>query len=105
MGRKRMRGFMENKRMATFQLKHLTLCRLIDATYMCGKDRQPVFIHIAGDPGIGKTYATKSMEEIQGVTYFSANYSPNEYKANIKKIAPSTILFIHDDVGRGNPSY
>ncbi len=66
--------------MATIQLQHLNLSRLIDAAYWCGYDRQPVFIHIAGDPGIGKTYASKSLDREPGVTYFSASYSPNEYR-------------------------
>jgi len=91
--------------MASVQLKHLSLSRLVDAAYYCGKDRQPVFIHIAGDPGIGKTYATKSISEVHNVTYLSASYSPNEYKGYLKAIEKHTILFIHDDVGRGNPSY
>lgn len=91
--------------MATIQLKHLTITRLIDAAFMCGQDRQPVFIHIAGDPGIGKTFATKSLESVNGVSYFCANYSPNEYKLHVKEVAKHTLLFIHDDVGRCNPSY
>lgn len=96
---------MAGNKMATIQLQHLTLIKLVDAAYWCGVDKQPVFIHIAGEPGIGKTYATQSLEDEHGVTYFMASFSPNEYKEHIKKIAPSTILFIHDDVGRGNPSY
>ncbi len=42
---------------------------------------------------------------IEDSTYFSASYSPNEYRGFIKQVAPTTVLFIHDDVGRGNPSY
>lgn len=100
-----MNGKNEGKKMATIQLKHLTLVKLIDAAYLCGKDRQPVFIHIAGDTGIGKTWSTKSLEEHEVVTYFSASFSPNEYKYHIKERSKSTRLFIHDDVGRGNPKY
>jgi len=96
---------MEKTRMATIQLKHLSLTRLVDAAYMCGLEKQPVFIHIAGNPGIGKTYATKSIERIRGVSYFSASFSPNEYKSHLEVVAKATKLFIHDDVGRGNPSY
>jgi len=105
-----MRERMETKRgnmrnMATIQLKHLTIPRLVDAAFLCGRDKQPVFLHIAGDPGIGKTYSTKSIKAVHGVTYFSASYSPNEYKGHIKEVSKHTMLFIHDDVGRGNPSY
>lgn len=91
--------------MATIQLKHLSIPKLVDAAFWCGQDRQPVFLHIAGDPGIGKTYATKSLETINGISYFSANFSPNEYKLHVKDISKHTQLFIHDDVGRCNPSY
>ena len=91
--------------MATIQLKHLTLPRLIDAAYMCGLDRQPVFLYIAAEPGTGKTYSTKSLETVNGVTYFSASYSPNEYKLHVKEVAKHTLLLLHDDIGRCNPSY
>ncbi len=91
--------------MATIKLKHLTIPKLVDAAFMCGKDRQPVFIHIVGDPGIGKTYSTKSIDQIPGVNYFCANFSPNEYKIHVKTVAQHTQLFIHDDIGRCNPSY
>jgi len=91
--------------MATIQLKHLTLTKLIDAAYMCGKERQPVFIHIAGDTGIGKTWSTKSLEEHEGILYFNGSFSPNEYKYHIKERSKGTRLFIHDDVGRNNPKY
>lgn len=95
----------KDDKMSTIQLRHLTLTKLIDAAYMCGKERQPVFIHIAGDTGIGKTWCTKSLEEQEGVFYFNGSFSPNEYKYHIKEKAKGTLLFIHDDVGRGNPKY
>ncbi len=94
-----------SEEMATIQLKHLTIQKLVDAAYMCGKERQSVFIHIAGDTGIGKTWATKSIEEYPGIFYFNGSFSPNEYKYHIKERTKGTVLFIHDDVGRGNPKY
>lgn len=96
---------MEINNMATIQLKHLTLVNLVNAAYNCGNRDEPVFIHIAGDPGIGKTFATKSVETVRGVFYFSASFTPNEYKCTLKNIAERTVLLIHDDVGRGNPKY
>jgi hypothetical protein len=89
----------------TIKLKHLTLLRLIDAAYYCAQDRQPVFIHISAPPGAGKTYATKSLETISGISYFSANYTPTEYKLHIQAVSKHTQLFIHDDVGRCSSRY
>lgn len=82
------------------KLRYLKINTLLDAAYQCGMDRQPIYLFIAAPPGTGKTWGSKSLKEYRGVTYFNSSYSPNEYKKHVKQVAESTVLFIHDDVGR-----
>lgn len=91
---------MAGKKMAYIKLKYLNMQVLVDVAFLCGRDRTPVFIYIAADPGSGKTWATKSLEQVEGVTYFSSSTTPNEYRTSIQQICKRTRLFEHDDIGR-----
>ncbi len=93
------------KKMANLKLKYIDIQTLVDIALQCGKDREPIHIYIAADPGSGKTWATKSLEHERGVDYHQASYTPNEYKMHIDSIKNTTKLFIHDDVGRISPAY
>lgn len=81
------------------KLKYLKLSSLIDAAYQCGMNNTPVSLYIAGDSGIGKTWAARSVCEYPNVLYYSAAYSPNEYKKFVADKAQGTKMFIHDDLG------
>lgn len=81
------------------KLKYLKLYSLVDAAYQCGMSNQPIAIYIAGDSGIGKTWASRSISEYPNVVYYSAAYSPNEYRKHIADRAQGCKLFIHDDLG------
>lgn len=91
--------------MSLIKLCNVNLMSLVDAALQCGRDKEPVYVYIAADCGCGKTWSTKSLKDEKGVLYFSASYSPNQYKMMIKEIASSASIFIHDDVGRINPRH
>ena len=82
------------------RLKHLSLNVIVDVAFICGIDRTPVSILIATPPGAGKTWATKSIELINGVKYLSHSTSPNEHRKLITHEAPRIRLLINDDAGQ-----
>lgn len=87
------------------KLQHLTLEALIDAAYWCGVEGNKVNLYIAAPPGAGKTHATKTLRECNGVAYFWGKFSPTEYVLYLAGEAKNAKLFIHDDIGRVSPRY
>lgn len=81
------------------KLKFLKLSSLIDAAYQCGMSNQSVALYIAGDTGVGKTWSSRSISEYPNVLYYSAAYSPNEYRKFVADKSQGKKLFIHDDLG------
>jgi hypothetical protein len=81
------------------RLKYLSLSKIVDVAYLCGCDNTPVSLLIATPPGAGKTYATKSLQNVDFVQYLNHVYSPNEHRAIIASKAARTRLLINDDLG------
>lgn len=82
------------------KLNFLTLNKIIDVAYMCGIDGTPVSVLIAAPTGAGKTWAAKSIEDVDFVQYISHVYSPNEHRSVIVEKAPRTRLLVNDDLGK-----
>ena len=82
------------------RLQYLSLTTLIDVAYLCGLDGTPVSLFLGAPAGSGKTWAAKSIENIDFVQYIAHVYSPNEHRAVILKNAERTRLLINDDLGK-----
>jgi len=81
------------------KMKLLTLDKIVDVAYWCGRLSTPVSIIIAAPPGAGKTWSTKSISGVNRVCYVNTSTSPNEHRKLIASNAPRTSLLINDDIG------
>ena len=84
------------------KLQHLTLNKLVDATYCCGIARTPIAVLLAAPPGTGKTWSTRGISNqsaIPFIQYISGTMTPTSHREEILSLADQTKLIIHDDIG------